>query len=163
MKNFFAILTTLLFASSSYSIEIVKDYDVAIELGKKTEKNVLLVFSLENCAYCDLLKQDILNMKHIDDYIVCVLDSRENKRLTGKMQIKKWPTSIVVVVGKENQGESDRLVGYAGKDNYDSWLKKNAKFFGNTDVCRCDCEDNCSCRQNGICTCCSKSCDCKKQ
>lgn len=163
MKFFFAILITLLFASSSYSIEIVKDYDVAIELGKKAQKNVLLIFSLENCAYCDLLKQDMPNMKHIDDYIVCVLDSRENKKLTGKMQIKKWPTSIVVVVSKENQGESDRLVGYTDQEHYNSWLKKNANVFGNDNTCGCDCEDNCSCRKNGRCTCCSTKCNCQKQ
>lgn len=129
MKTLIAILITLIFASSSYGLEIIKDYDEAIELGKKTGKNVLLVFSLEHCVYCDLLKKDMSNMQHINDYVVCVIDSRENKRLTGKMQIKKWPTSVVV--GTESQGESDRLIGYSGKTNYDVWLKKNARFFEN--------------------------------
>jgi hypothetical protein len=162
MKTFVAILMTLLFASSSYALEIVTDYDVAIELAKKTEKNVLLIFSLENCQYCDLLKEDMPNMRQIDDYIVCVLDSRKNKKLTGTMNIKKWPTSVVMVIGKENQGESDRLVGYSGKGNYDTWLKKNAKFFSDDNVCGCDCVDTCRCRKNGICTCCGKTCNCKK-
>lgn len=163
MRIIFAILTTLMIASFSYALDIVKDYDVAIELGKKVEKNVLLVFGLENCKHCDFLKQDIPHMKHIDNYVVCMLDSRENKRLTGKMNIKKWPTSVVMVVGKENQGESDRLVGYHSKVNYDAWLKKNTSFFGDDNVCGCDCEDDCPCRKNGICTCCGKTCKCKKQ
>lgn len=164
MRIVLAILAALMLASFSYALEIVKDYDVAVELGKKADKNVLLVFSLESCRHCEFLKQDMPNMKHINDYVVCVLDSRENKKLTGKMNIKKWPTSVVVVVSKENQGESDRLVGYAGKENYDAWLKKSAAFFGDEDSCGCGCVDDCSCRKNGICTCCGdKKCNCKKQ
>lgn len=140
------------------------DYDVALQTAKEEKKNVLLVFGLHDCKYCDILKKDLLDLDIANDYVVCILDSRSNKRLTGSMKIKKWPTSIVITVGKEVQGEVSRLVGYTNKVDYQLWLQKHAGFFGQSDgVCGCDCDENCVCRKDGICTCCGdKKCDCKK-
>jgi hypothetical protein len=149
--------------SIGYGSEYLTDYDSAIALSRDSQKNVLIVFSLVNCKYCDILKNDLKDLKYLDNYIVCILDSRNNKKLTGKMNIKKWPTSVVVTVGAENQGEVSRLIGYENKMRYDAWLKANAAFFGEDGVCGCDCADNCVCRKDGICTCCGdKKCSCKK-
>jgi len=149
------------FASSAYGIDILNDLEIANQIAKDQSKNTLIIFSLENCKYCDLLKNDLNKLKNIDNYVVCILDSRENKRITGKMKIKKWPTSIVITNSKEHQGEVDRLIGYNQLD-YDIWLKKNATFFGKDDACGCDCKDDCECRKDGICTCCGDECQCKK-
>lgn len=136
------------------------DLDVYIELAKKQEKNVLVIFSLDNCKYCDLLKKDLDTIKYIDNYVVCVIDSRDNKKLTGKMDIKKWPTSVIMSVSKENQGEASRLVGYVIKSDYEQWLKANAAFFGKEDGC--DCDKNCPCKKDGKCSCEKGKCKCKK-
>lgn len=136
------------------------DLDVCIELAKQQEKNVLVIFSLDNCKYCDLLKKDLDTIKYIDSYVVCLLDSRENKRLTGKMNVRKWPTSVVISVSKENQGEASRLVGYGSKSDYEKWLKANAAVFGEKDDCGCD--KDCDCRKDGQCSCSSDKCDCCK-
>lgn len=162
MKNFLLSLVCFLIPSFCFAENPVKDLDVAIKIAESSNKNVLVVFSLEDCKYCDILKKDLKSMKHSDNFVICLLDSRQNKRLTGKMKIKKWPTSVVLVVGKENQGEVSRLVGYENKNKYDSWLKLNAGFFGDG-VCGCDCNEDCLCRKNGICTCCGdKDCGCCK-
>lgn len=151
-----------LFGLTVLGAETVNDFDVAVEIARKAEKNVLVIFALDNCYYCDVLKKDMNSLANIDNYIVCVLDSRQNKRLTGRMGIKKWPTSVVVSVGKEGYGEASRLVGYGSKSEYEKWLKVNAGFFGSDNACGCDCDDDCPCRKNGICTCCKDNCDCCK-
>lgn len=141
--------------------EPVTDYEVAVQSAREEQKNVLVIFTLDNCYHCDVLKKDLFNLKGVNDYIVCVLDSRLNKRLTGKMNIKKWPTSIVTTVGKEVQGEVSRFIGYGNKADYEKWLATNAAFFGGSDdACGCDCADDCSCRKDGICMCCGDKCDC---
>lgn len=168
MKNLLFGMIIGLVTSCALSVdclakEPVKDYDVAIQSAREEQKNVLVIFSLDNCHYCDVLKKDLFNLKGVDNYIVCVLDSRVNKRLTGKMNIKKWPTSVIMTVGKEVQGEVSRFVGYGNKTDYTKWLSANAAFFGGSDdACGCDCPDDCSCRKDGICTCCGDKCDCCK-
>lgn len=146
----------------SFGKEPSKDYDTAIQSARQEQKNVLVIFSLDNCHYCDVLKKDLFNIKETENYIVCVLDSRLNKKLTGKMNVKKWPTSIIMTVGKEVQGEVSRFVGYGDKKEYQRWLIANAAFFGSEKdgVCGCDCAEDCSCRKDGICTCCGDKCDC---
>lgn len=163
----------ILFFINCFTISSINasDLDVSIEVAKKEQKNVLVIFTLDNCKYCDFLKADLVNIKYIDSYVVCALDSRENKRLTGKMGIKKWPTSVVISVSKENQGEASRFVGYSDKADYEQWLKANAIFFGVEDDCHCD--QDCICRKDGVCSCskdkcncckcgCDKNCPCKK-
>jgi thiol-disulfide isomerase/thioredoxin len=162
MRKLLLCLFFCLFSVTSFAFETVNDYDIAINLAKTQQKNVLVIFGLENCHYCKVLKKDLVALKNIDNYIVCYLDSRENKKLTGKMGIKKWPTSVVVTVGSENQGESARVVGYGNKKEYDDWLKLNAAVFGDDNACGCGCSDDCPCRKNGICTCCGEKCNCKK-
>lgn len=157
------LVTSCALSMDCLAKEPVKDYDVAIQSAREEQKNVLIIFSLDNCHYCDVLKKDLFNLKGVDNYIICVLDSRVNKRLTGKMNIKKWPTSVIMTVGKEVQGEVSRFVGYGNKTDYTKWLSANAAFFGGSnDTCGCDCPDDCSCRKDGICTCCGDECDCCK-
>lgn len=180
---FFVFVISLLFISSFLN---ASDLDVSIEIAKKQEKNVLVIFSLDNCEHCDLLKKDLDVIKYMDSYVVCFLDSRENKRLTGKMNVKKWPTSVVMSVSKENQGEASRFIGYGDKSDYEQWLKANALFFGKDsgcactekcpcrknskcnctkekcNCCKCDCGKDCSCKKNGKCFCKKGECQCKK-
>lgn len=160
MKSFLVAMVLAMVGSFGFSYDKINDFDVAIETARTEEKNVLVIFTLDKCHYCDVLKSDMDSLKNINNYIVCILDSRSNKKLTGKMGIKKWPTSIIFSVGKETQGEASRVVGYGDKAEYDNWLKLNAEFFGADDACGCDCDDDCSCRKNGICTCCGDKCDC---
>lgn len=162
MKNIFFAIFMAFSSSVCVGVEILNDLDVANQIAKEQEKNTLLIFSLENCKYCEILKNDLNNFENIDNYVICILDSRQNKKITGKMQIKKWPTSIVITTGKEQQGEVSRKIGYGDKKEYEIWLKENAKFFGKDDACGCDCADDCVCRKNGICTCCGNNCKCIK-
>lgn len=162
MKKYIASIIILLglLSSKTFGLDIINDLNTAVESARKLEKNVLVIFTLENCDFCDVLKKDINTLTNIDNYVICILNSRENKRLTGSMKIKKWPTSIVISIGKEGYGETSRLVGYGNKIEYDNWLKINAEFFGADNACGCDCSDDCPCRKNGICTCCKNTCDC---
>jgi hypothetical protein len=162
MKKYVLSIIFGLFGLNGLALEVVNDFDVAVEIGRKAEKNVLVIFTLEDCHYCNVLKNDMTSFVNIDNYVVCILDSREHKRVTGKMKVKRWPTSIVISVSKEGYGETARLVGYSNKSEYDKWLKLNAEFFGSDDACGCDCDDNCSCRKNGICPCCKDDCNCGK-
>lgn len=160
MKNLFFGIMLLLFGSFCYGNEIVKDFDIAMQSARNAQKNILVIFTLDNCHYCDILKKDLFNLELVDEYIICILDSRSNKRLTGKMNIKKWPTSLIMTVGKEVEGEVSRFIGY-NKNGYEQWLKTNAAFFAKSDgVCGCDCADDCVCRKDGICKCCGDKCDC---
>lgn len=158
MKYIYILFVTLMsFVLPVYSAEIVTDFDTAMILAQEEQKNVLVIFTLQDCDPCNQLKMSLDIIKHVDNYIVCLLDTKSNKKLAGKFKLTKWPTSVILASSKEVRGEISRKQGFS-KINYEKWLLDNAMVYKQP----CSCDENCKCRVNGECKC-SVKCECKNE
>tara|TARA_B100002019_G_scaffold293521_1_gene321896 strand:+ start:8115 stop:8618 length:504 start_codon:yes stop_codon:yes gene_type:complete len=101
---------------------VYDDLEKAIALGKVHHMNVVLVFGADWCPYCKELKKDSKNIKELEKYIVCFLDTdnREvNQSAINKFKPRSLPTSLLL--DTTNNREVSRKVGYRNKD-YKKWL-----------------------------------------
>lgn len=117
----------MLICSVGFSVEFVDNLDVAMKLSKDLKKHTLIIFSIDGCMYCEMLKQDIVDMKNANDYVLCIVDSEQEKHLSRRMKIRKWPTSIIIPHGSDLAQESSRLSGYPDQSQYNEWLQSNLK------------------------------------
>lgn len=154
--KYLIVLFSLAFFGTCFASDTVNDLDVAISVAQKEQKNVLLIFTLDNCTPCNDLKNNISKLKYVDNYVVCLLNTRSHKRLAGKYSLKKWPTSIVLCVSKENCGEASRKIGF-DKTEYEKWLNANALVYSQH---KCNCPLDCKCRVDGKCQC-KNGCKCE--
>lgn len=107
--------------SNDKAIILYENLEGAQVLSQKEDKPLLVIFSGENCVFCNLLKKEVLSDNLTSKYIVCVLNIKQNKSVSRKMNIKMLPTSIVL--DKELE-EVNRITGY-DKKSYTEWLEKN--------------------------------------
>jgi thioredoxin-related protein len=114
------ILYSIVFLSTAYadpSIS-VNSYDEAVSLSKQMNLPILIIFSSDDCSYCNLLKE---NIPDIENTIVCFIDYQNNKQLVKQYKVSLIPDSIVID-HKENQLK--RLKGFKDKHSYEAWLNK---------------------------------------
>lgn len=100
---------------------LINEYDVAKNLSQETKMPLLVIYSADYCAYCKLLKEEILLQSSIDNAIICILDLEDNQKLAKRMGVKKLPTSVLLDV---NGKEISRKIGYNQKE-YLIWLDKH--------------------------------------
>lgn len=100
---------------------LINEYDVAKNLSQETKMPLLVIYSADYCAYCKLLKEEILLPSGIDNAIICILDLEDNQKLAKRMGVKKLPTSVLLDV---NGKEISRKIGYNQKE-YLIWLDKH--------------------------------------
>lgn len=114
------ILCSIVFLSTAYADPsvLVSSYNEAVSLSKQTNLPILIIFSSDNCSYCNLLKE---NMPDIENTIVCFIDYQNNKQLVKQYKVNLIPDSIVID-HKENQLK--RLKGFKDKNSYEAWLNK---------------------------------------
>lgn len=96
------------------------EYTKCKELASLHNRNIVLIFGAEWCPYCKILKNDLNQLKELNKYIVCVLDTdaASNSELVKKYRVTGLPTSIILDT-KEN--ELSRKSGYK-KIEYINWL-----------------------------------------
>lgn len=95
--------------------------DIALELAKDKQQNVVLVCSASWCKFCNNLKEDLPTISGFDNKIICIIDIDEYKKISKKYRIKSLPTSIIL---KHNGQEISRITGY-DKKKYEKWLEIN--------------------------------------
>jgi|LakMenEpi03Aug12_release.lakeMendotaPanAssembly.Ray.scaffolds.fasta_scaffold557216_2 thioredoxin-related protein len=100
------------------SFSYVNDYEQAVETK---DKKILVVFGADWCKYCHELKRD-LNLMHLDNYIVCVVDVDVKPDLKKKYSCNMLPCSVILL----NKKEISRKSGYK-KQDYGGWLEKYGK------------------------------------
>jgi protein disulfide-isomerase len=114
----------LAMAESSQGITWLTSYPKALEMAKKTNRPVALVFTGSDwCAWCKKLERDILNTQAFadrvkDQMIFVMLDfprnptdehqARENERLRDQFNVEGFPTIVVV----NGEGEVLGTLGY---------------------------------------------------
>lgn len=121
MKKILYIFFILSASIASANDYILSSIDETLKLSQNSGKPALVIFGSENCKFCDLLKQEILDKNYVDNYIVCYLDISKdtNKSLKDKYKIHIVPDSRIFI----NNIETNRLKGFE-KNKYIDWLKK---------------------------------------
>jgi hypothetical protein len=98
------------------------DLDLAVVKAKESNKDILLIFSMDNCAFCRILERDLPTF-NTDNYVVCIVDTTHDNRIAKSFGIIIYPTSLIVSVNGE-QKIVDSNIGYSQK-TYKLWLQKN--------------------------------------
>lgn len=113
--------------SNNYAKEpgmILNSLEEARVLSKSSDMPILLIFGADWCGYCGRLKKDITDnkLKNIDRYIICYIDTDENKQLAKDFNVRSLPDSKIF----KDDIEISKLKGY-GRAEYDQWLLNSAK------------------------------------
>lgn len=101
------------------------EYELSLDMAKKENKKILLVFTADYCSWCKKLKE-VLNKQEVisqlDEYIVCYIDVKnpKNKDLKIKHAAKSLPTCVILdkqekVIKKDS--------GYKNEKQMIEWLK----------------------------------------
>lgn len=123
IKNLILYLCLLYPSSIQYAVNFTQlDLDTAVVKAKESNKDILLIFSMENCEFCRMLERDLPTF-NTDHYIVCIVDTTHNNRIAKSFGIMIYPTSLIVSVNGE-QKIIDSNIGYSQK-TYKLWLQKN--------------------------------------
>lgn len=123
IKSIILALIMLYQQNIEYTINFTKlDLNSAVERAKKEDKNILLIFSMENCEFCRLLEKDLHNLD-TSNYIVCIVDTTNDNTIAKSFGVIVYPTSIIVSVSGQ-QKIIDSNIGYSQKI-YKKWLEKN--------------------------------------
>jgi len=118
---------TLLYMGVVYgdsNLTIHHDYNTTLEVAKKENKPIFILFGKEKCKWCEKLKSEILTIEAIEEtlkkeYIVLLLD-KDNDTYPEKYKIKAVPTVFLMSDTEELYTE---IVGYHAKPrDYTKWF-----------------------------------------
>lgn len=119
--NAFAILllsSQSILAAPSIFVDSPED---AFALSEETKLKVLLIFSADWCAYCNILKDNINgDPDMIPDTIICFIDYDKRKDMVKQYKVKTIPDSLLY----KDKKEIKRKVGFKNKQDYIDWLNK---------------------------------------
>ena len=114
------------FASFAYVAECSElsfySYEDAMQVAKEQNKNVYVLFGGEHCPWChkqkDVLLKDSVT-KSLSDYVVCYVDTSEEREISTKYRIRTIPVSIIV---DSEDGVIKKNVGYMDEPKFLKWL-----------------------------------------
>jgi len=121
------LLATLLFGSMAFgdsNVTIYSDYNKTIEIAKKENKPIFILFTKKECQWCEKLKSNLLTNKKIEkelknDYIVLFLDSEKDK-YPKKYSVEAVPDIYLISEKEEIYTE---ILGYHSKaKDYLKWF-----------------------------------------
>jgi len=123
-KTFLAILLSISIANSSTLLNINNDYNKTIEIAKKENKPIFILFTKSECPWCKKLKSKLFSTEEIykrlqDEYIVLFLD-KEKDKYPQKYKIQAVPTVFLISPTEEIYTQ---IIGYHKKDiDYLKWF-----------------------------------------
>ena len=118
----------ILFFSMAYgdnNITIYSDYNKTLEMAKKENKPIFILFSRKECQWCKKLKSKLLTTKEIaeqlkSDYVVLYLD-KDSDYYPEKYRVKSVPDVFLVSPIEEVYAE---ILGYHSQPKeYLKWFK----------------------------------------
>lgn len=125
------VVFLLMLASSLLAIDWITSYDEALEIAKKSNKPVLVVFLRDNCPYCVKLREETLENPAIGeaitkDFIPLYIDTNNNPADVKKsgLYLQGVPASFVI----DSKGkQKSKLFGYQPPMVYMGFLQNGAK------------------------------------
>ncbi len=113
-------------SSAEFNDEVVtglnstSDINQGLDAAHSLNKSVLLIFDQDSCYYCDLLKEDVLSNRDVQDilnenYIVVFVDINEQYDLAADFQVMGTPTCVIL----DSDGNNvSRIDGYVSGDEF---------------------------------------------
>lgn len=102
---------------------VAATYAEAIELAKKHDKQVLVLFSAEWCGWCTKMKDEVLTKpeikEEIKNYIFVVVDCDKDKAAARKFGVGVIPANLVT---DAKELKVKFKAGYMSSDDYLKWL-----------------------------------------
>lgn len=107
------------------SLNNATDLNKAIDDAKSQNKNVMLIFSQDDCYYCDLLKKDTLSNGDVisklnEGYVTVIVDVNQQPQLAAKYKVFGTP---VIVFMDSNQKDIGRIEGYVDANEFLDYIK----------------------------------------
>ena len=124
-KVLLAILLCVNMMSADENLTVYHDYNTTLELAKKENKPVFILFAKEDCQWCEKLKSKVLTSTKIkeqlqSDYIVLFLD-KDNDTYPEKYKVEAVPDVFLISPTEELYTE---IVGYHAKaKDYLKWFR----------------------------------------
>jgi hypothetical protein len=113
------IFIHLVLSHNGMAENFINNINNAEKISKKENKPILLIFSIKDCLYCDILKKEI-KQRSIDDYIICIVNTENNVKLAQQHMVKFFPTSVILEPKIVKNLEISRFDGYSS--DYWKWL-----------------------------------------
>jgi thioredoxin-related protein len=122
MKKILYLFIMTIGSIASANDYILSSIDETLNLSQNSGKPALVIFGSENCKFCDLLKNEILDKNYVNNYIVCYINisDEKNQSMKNTYKIHMVPDSRIFI----NKTESSRLKGFE-KNKYIDWLKNH--------------------------------------
>lgn len=126
------LMMTLMLAVSAYEMDdtIIDGLNVTTSveavLNQHPDKNVMLVFDSKSCAYCDMLKENVLGNPDVqkelnDKYIVVLVDVNKHADIALKYKIYGTPSTVIL---NKTGDEIYRIYGYVESDEFLDAIKE---------------------------------------
>jgi len=117
------VLGVLLFSSTLFSLEWIKDLDTAFTLAKKEHKNVMVLVEGEDCRWCKKMKHRTLSdetvEKRLEKFILVKIMREDPKAMSVMPQVKGVPTVFFM---KEDKAVIEDLIGYFNVEDFMSYI-----------------------------------------
>ncbi|MEN8179769.1 MAG: thioredoxin fold domain-containing protein [Pseudomonadota bacterium] len=144
----------LISASSLVSGEMLKctakDWTQTSREAEPSNAPILIVFTADDCAYCEMLKQDVLNPmfehdKHNKLAVVREVDINAGGKMTDfngerirsrqfKERYKIFATPTLLMLDRDGKLLAGPIVGYSSKDEYRSLLESHLEDYRITQI-----------------------------
>lgn len=103
----------------------VSSYDEAVSLAKKHHRPIFLYFGAEWCHWCKKMKSETLSDAEVKaklgkEYVVCFIDTDQDKATARKYRVSGIPAYMVV---SESETVVVRDSGYKSKSEFLAWLR----------------------------------------
>lgn len=123
IKTAILFLVLLYPQHKQYTVNFNKlDLDSAVAQAKNENKDILIIFSMDNCEFCRMLERDLPNL-NTENFVVCIVDTTHDNKIAKSFGIILYPTSLIVSVNG-HQKIKDSYTGYS-QTKYKIWLEKN--------------------------------------
>lgn len=110
LSTILSILCLNVYANPPIYVDSLED---AVALQKNVEHDILLIFSSDKCAYCNVLKKELSDM-NIENKIICIIDIDKNTNLKKQYRVSIIPDTRIISNGTEKK----KIVGYKNKTHY---------------------------------------------
>lgn len=100
-------------------------YSESLDLAKKSNKKIFLLFYGEYCSPCNKIKEELMKpevLQVLDNYVVCYVDLVKEKELRQAYKVKSVPT-FFIIDHNEKIIKSDS--GYKSSEYMINWLTES--------------------------------------
>ena len=113
-------------SSTVPGLNMTTDIDAAFNASQSESKPVAIIFDQESCAYCDMLKEDVLSNADVQkemngNYVILMVDVNKNPDFAARYNVVGTP---VIRFVDSNGKLIDGIDGYMESDEFIKELKE---------------------------------------